>query len=79
MVGDQVIVLGGLISERALLYRLGVSSSIMFQRVLLPEVILPNVQDARYGSLRSSESTRSVLLIFRQRAGKRVGSRLITR
>ena len=33
--------LEGLISERALLYRLGVSSSIMFQRVLLPEVILP--------------------------------------
>lgn len=30
-----------------------------------------NVQDARYGSLRSSESTRSVLLIFRQRAGKK--------
>ena len=70
--GDQVIVLGGLISERALLYRLGVSSSIMFQRVLLPEVILSKMFKMRdmdhYEALKAQGR---FFWFFEQRAGKK--------
>ena len=79
--GDQVIVLGGAhIGEGAVIQ----AGSVVVDHVPKGAVAgghpAKSVQDARYGSLRSSESTRSVLLIFATKSRKkRVGSRLITR